>query len=315
MLFLFYHLRPIYSYLIRIAHFTHNYTAYSDYYDRFAAEISKIESLESSSTYYTVDNSQIYCVPKNFEPDFVDYLNQTLQPAPEAENTDNISRFQDKTAHYCSNHTDDCNGVCVVKILPIIADHESYDYPLYLDKFKSFVDLNLHSSIDFKAKTIIVHSYTSSAIFPHFRMCSDISEDLQEVLSVFEIVKSRISDDLNELRLITNHLEVWFGNEDKELTFDFQPIKFSLKKIIISPHGSFQSLAFLSKKCLKNAKKMVLPLREQTIPVLRFLYPNLHGSPDYTQFLESSDQLFQLLNVGPLPIFDELPFLPPQFLR
>lgn len=306
-----YPLRVIFSFLIRIAHFSNNYGELSFLFKQFSASIGSFSNEiytdpDESSIFYLFESAKkdvdirpyVYCVQKTQEKTFVNWLNQKIQFEREPEKMTEISRYPNSSCKLCENHTQNCEGVCVIIISKIYIPRNKPEYSLHQKKFRTSVTLEQYRQYDFTEKIILCHEYTTADIFPNYRICSAVVKDKIIPFSVLDVVKDRTIFDQYELDLIYNHLSKMNDNVNSEFQISLTHITPVIKRIFLDPNSSVQSILILNENLKSKAQKLMRKIRDGMICIFQVL--SRFKSDLYISYLDLANKYFTQLSFDPV---------------
>lgn len=229
---LFYSLRPIHSFILRLRHRTRNFKECANSCTKLSEIFTKITTKTATFThdtpiaaYLVIDkqNNQtkqtVYYTDINVSVSSNRIVNMGDTKIIEILKKD--QRREGKVNFCPKHHSIDCKypGTCVVPLeidKDIIEDDE---HPHHWKHFKTRVSYRDYDSpenpIDFNQTQVNVINVTTKSAIPHYRMCVDVSEEETSIVnrSMMEIIEESMNATLNVCDKISEDLEMWFINE------------------------------------------------------------------------------------------------------
>ncbi|KAK8897832.1 hypothetical protein M9Y10_000060 [Tritrichomonas musculus] len=225
---LYYSLRPIHSFILRLRHRTRNFRECANSCTKLSEIFKKITTKSASFTHDTPIAAYLVIDKQNNQiKQSVYYINVSVNVS--ANRNVNVGdqkiieilkkdqRREDKVNLCPKHHSIDCKypGTCVV---PLEVDQDTIDndeHPHHWKHFKTRIYYSDYENTDFNQKEVNVIKITTKSAIPHYRMCVDVneSETFIESHSMIEIIDESMNKTLDVCNKISEDLEMWFINE------------------------------------------------------------------------------------------------------
>lgn len=278
---LYYSLRPIESFQLRLYHRTRNFKECANCCKKLSESFAKITTNGATLTHDTP--IQLYLVINNLKPEQKNKVYYVKRDVNDKKIIEILkSGLQSNgNVQVCPSIDPNFRGTCAIPLeidCDIITDDE---HPHCWRNFKTPVYISDYEHTDFTQKEVKIIKVVTSDHIPHYRKAVDVESISIEQYSVLEIIQQVIESLLHVIDVVTKDVEMWFENE-RNVDYSMNPSQFITKEIsklntllnVINKEGKekiLDKLKILQKKNKAEANQFASQIRTAMCKMMEVL--------------------------------------------